>query len=407
MLFDKNLELAVISAAANDKGARGFLFSRLRPQDFFDTQCRRAWVTLAGGDTNAGKELAAGAAPPGDLGAAVTRLRALSELRLVEAVSRKALQALSNGASKHPEAFLKQFMQAAARVSIPSSVEILAPEDWIEKGIDEFEGRVQGSPVIDLGVPGITKAVLPEPGHLVIIAGETGKGKTALALNIAHHLGIERKMPTLYVNTEMGWHELAFRLFSLMTGVPVASLRQGNLDKDKRDELKKLLRTKKAGAALYITDALPWADIREVLAMAREAKVSKGLKVLVVDYIQRLEDKTRDMEGWQMLINASRQLKSIAQELDILVVMLAQLNDKKQLAGSSGMLRDADSAVYLEEAGEGEEGTHVITVEKARHAKRGVRIPVFIDGATLKISDVVDESASDPGSLPEEIEKLF
>lgn len=407
MLADKNLELAIISAAVNDKGARGFLFSRLRPQDFFDGQCRQAWISLAGGDINAGKELAGGVTPPSDLGAAVTRLKALTELRLVEAVSRKALQALSNGASKHPEAFLKQFMRAAARVSIPSSVEIMPPEEWIEKGIDEFENRLQGSPVIDLGMPGITRAILPEPGHLVIIAGETGKGKTALALNIAHHLGIERKMPTLYVNTEMGWHELAFRLFSLMTGVPVTSLRQGNLDKDKRDELKELLRTKKAGAALYITDALPWADIREVLAMAREAKVSRGLKVLIVDYIQRLEDKTRDMEGWQVLMSASRQLKSIAQELNILVIMLAQLNDKKQLAGSQGMLRDADAAIYLEEAEKENEGTHIITIEKARHAKRGVRIPVFIDGATLKISDVADENQESIGSLPEEIEKLF
>ncbi len=404
MLADRNLEFAIISAAVNNKSARGFLLSRLRPHDFYDNYCRQLWASLINGNVNNDQEIAKGIAPPKDLGAAVTRLKALNELRLVEAVSKKALQSLSNGASKHPEAFLKQFLRAVAKVSIPSSVEILGPEAWIEKGIEEFDSRTLDAPIVDLGVAGITQAILPEPGHLVIIAGETGKGKTALALNIAYHLGIEQQSPTLYINTEMGWHELAFRLFALMTNVPITELRQGNLNDKQKEDLKELLRSKKAGASLYITDALPWADIQEILAMAREAKVSYGLKVLILDYIQRVEDKTRDMEGWQMLINASRQLKSIAQELNVLVIMLAQLNDQKQLAGSSGMLRDADAALYLEEGGEEAESSHVITVKKARHAKSGIKIPVDIDGRTLKIATDINAAFND---LPADIDNLF
>lgn len=381
---DITLELEILAAAVQDKSARGFLLSRILPGDFSEVQHRRAWEELARGDTARAEKLAARSVPPADIPAAVSRLKALAELRKVEAISRTALRALSNGAVKRPEQFLEQFCRATARIGLPPSGTAMAPAEWMKKGLEEACRRGLSNPVIELGIRGLSGAVLPEPGHLLIIAGQTGKGKTALALNIAYSCGIERSMPTLYVNTEMGWHELAFRLFGLMSGVPVTKIRTGEMSPQEKEALEEAVGRFSGDAALSITDALPWADINEVAALAREAKLRQDLKILVVDYIQRLEDRARDLESWQSLILATRVLKSLAQELGVLVILLAQLNDRRQLAGSTGMLREADAAVYLEEAPEGSPASHVLYVEKARHARSNVKIPVDIDPNTLK-----------------------
>jgi len=357
---DITLELEILAAAVQDKSARGFLLSRILPSDFSEVQHRRAWEGLGRGDTALAEKLAARAVPPADIPSAVSRLKALAELRKVEAISRTALKALSNGALKRPEQFLEQFCRAAAKIGLPPSGAAMPPAEWMKKGLEEACRRGLSNPVIELGVRGLSGAVLPEPGHLLIIAGQTGKGKTALALNIAYSCGIERSIPTLYVNTEMGWHELAFRLFSLMSGVPVTKIRTGEMAPGEREVLEEAVERFIGEAALSVTDALPWADINEVAALAREAKLRRGLKILVVDYIQRLEDRARDLESWQSLILATRVLKSLAQELNILVILLAQLNDRRQLAGSTGMLREADAAVYLEEAPEGSPASHVL-----------------------------------------------
>lgn len=378
------LELEILAAAVQDRSARGFLLSRVLPGDFSEVQHRRAWEELAAGNTERAEKLAARSALPADIPAAVSRLKALAELRKVEAVSRTALKALSNGAVKKPEQFLEQFCRAAAKIGLPPSGAAMAPAEWMKKGLEEACRRGMSNPVMELGVRGLSSAVLPETGHLLIIAGQTGKGKTALALNIAYSCGVERSIPTLYVNTEMGWHELAFRLFSLMSGVPVTKIRTGEMSPEQREALEQSVERFMGEAALSITDALPWADINEVAALAREAKMRRGLKILVVDYIQRLEDRARDLESWQSLILATRVLKSLAQELNILVILLAQLNDRRQLAGSTGMLREADAAVYLEEAPDDSPVSHLLYVEKARHARSNVKIPVDIDPETLR-----------------------
>ncbi|MGI9951327.1 DnaB-like helicase C-terminal domain-containing protein [Moorellaceae bacterium AZ2] len=381
---DITLELEIISAAVQDRSARGFLLSRVSPGDFSELPHKKAWQEMATGNTVYAEKLASGHDPPADISTAVSRLKALAELRKVEALSRTALKALSNGAVKRPEHFLEQFCRAASRIGLPPSGAVMLPGDWIEKGLQEACRRGMSNPVIELGIRGLSRAVLPEPGHLLIVAGQTGKGKTALALNIAYSCGIERSMPTLYVNTEMGWHELAFRLFSLMSGIPVTRIRTGEMSEHDRKILEEDARKLADEAALSITDALPWADINEVAALAREAKMRQGLKILVVDYIQRLEDRARDLESWQSLILATRVLKSLAQELNILVILLAQLNDRRQLAGSTGMLREADAAVYVEEAPEGSPTSHMLFVEKARHARSHVKIPVNINPETLR-----------------------
>ena len=76
----------------------------------------------------------------------------------------------------------------------------------------------------------------------------------------------------------------------------------------------------------------------------RRSKERYGVEMAIVDYIGRMDTMNdRDAKEWQVLLNAARQLKTLAQELGIVVVMVAQLtSDGGRLAQGSYMKHEAD-----------------------------------------------------------------
>lgn len=393
------LERSLVASAIADRAVLGYLAGRIRAEDFEDLTCRNAWVMLAAGKRPSEKMVQQLAEAPQvtvrEAPEAVRRLKAATALRAVHQICTRAIKGLQNGAAKDPEKFVLEFSKAAARISLPTAADDLvkSPGEWLEGGFGEIESRCQeGKPRwFDLGLSDLSRALALEPGHLAILAAETGKGKTALALNIAARLGVDQGIPVLYVNTEMSWEELAFRLYAIMAGVNLFNLRAGQLSDLEMRRVERVRQSKQVGNALYITDALPWASAGDVSSLAREYAVTVGLKVLVVDYVQRLET-TGDDEQWLALLTAAKEFKSLAQELGILVLLIAQLNDRQQLAGSKGMLREADAAVLLEEVEPqervGKNITHRLRVIKSRHTAGGVTIDIILQPETLRVFEI-------------------
>lgn len=403
-----DIERTLVVSAIVDRAVLGYLAGRIRAEDFEDPTCRNAWAMLAAGKKPSGKIVEqlgeASQVTVQEAPEAVRKLKAAAALRAVRQICARAMKGLQNGAAKDPEKFVLEFSKAAARVSLPTAADDLvkSPGEWLEGGFKEIESRRQGGKPrwFDLGLSDLSRALALEPGHLAILAAETGKGKTALALNIAARLGVDQGIPVLYVNTEMSWEELAFRLYAIMAGVNLFNLRAGQSSDLEMRRIERARRSKQAGNALYITDALPWASAGDVSSLAREYAVTVGLKVLVVDYVQRLETTGED-EQWLALLTAAKEFKSLAQELGILVILVAQLNDRQQLAGSKGMLREADAAVLLEELEPqervGKNITHRLRVIKSRHTAGGVTIDVVLHPETLKVFGI-DRSADEFGA---------
>lgn len=381
-------ERYIINCCLTEKSLAGYVQGRLGAEHF--TRYRAAWQKLLSGDREqVGQAISDFPGPDFEkLVNATHFLKVCRSLDRVKALSQSALKGLSNGAWKNPEQFLTRFALAAQSLEIPSSVEesVFCAQEWLQKGYEKLkEASIQGPAHFNLGLSALSEAVLPERGHLVITAAETGKGKTALTLNIAANLGARQKIPTLYVNTEMAWWELAYRLYALLGAGDLTGLRLGKADLERVREVRDAFGDSK----LYITDALPWAEVNEILALAREYRARHGVEVLILDYIQRLESSSRDLEHWEVFLQAARQLKSLAQQAGMLVIMVAQLNDGKQLAGSRGMAREADTVLIMEEAKEPEAfETHVITVAKSRHTRTGTKIPVMLNGGTLAVEEI-------------------
>lgn len=395
----EELERCVLRAVVNNPQLFWSLSGMLRSRDFSVPRHRMAWEALRAGAAVPELDLDGPPVSAEEAREAARQVQVLSRLRDVRALSQEALRFLSDGAAADPERFLAEFVRRACLCAIPRPESVtLSAEEWMSRGLERIEARATGaSRRLDLGFAGLSEGLSPEPGHLIIVAGETGKGKTALALNLAVKLGVVQGVPVLYVNTEMSWEELAIRLYAILSGVSVSRLRKGEVTAQEMGELRRLRFELAPQAKLWITDSLPWADVSEVAALARQGAAVAGIKVLIVDWVQRLEQRDPRREPWQLMIDAAKMLKSLAQELSVLTIAVAQLTEDHRLALSRGMSREADGEVHLYQLDGQGEASHVLEVIKARHAPTGTRIPLIMNRATLEFFELGPEQVEEVG----------
>jgi len=194
------------------------------------------------------------------------------------------------------------------------------------------------------------------PGDLIVIAARPGMGKTSFALSILHHLSIVNGTSAVFFSIEMSGPQITMRLLSKESKIPLKKIRSGFLSESEIEKLRETA-SKIMNAPLHIIDT-PSLSILDLKVMARRFKKEKDIKIIVVDYLQLLR-LHRKVENRQVEVaEISRELKSLAKELGIPVVALAQLSrqtemraDKRpQLADlreSGSIEQDADLVLFI------------------------------------------------------------
>ena len=189
--------------------------------------------------------------------------------------------------------------------------------------------------------------------ELIILAARPSMGKTALALNIAEHVAIERKIGCLFVSLEMSRLELADRMLCCRARVNGQRLRNGTISTDDRRKIVEACAEMSQGS-LYIDDA-PSRSVTEIAAAARRLKRRSGLGLIVIDYLQLIEpDNSRDQRQEQVA-RMARRLKGLARELEVPVICLSQLNRQAEearpslshLRESGAIEQDADVVMFV------------------------------------------------------------
>lgn len=161
-------------------------------------------------------------------------------------------------------------------------------------------------------------------GNVYLLGARPGKGKSALALWWETNLAIKDGLPCVYLSQEMGKREVGQRAVSNVGRLSYKALRAGALEPDDWSKLSEASE-KLSRAPLTIDEqaGLSGSDIRI------KARYVKGVKVVVLDYIQLCKgagegDITRNAE----LEAISRSVKSLAKELQCAVIVLSALNRK-------------------------------------------------------------------------------
>src|SRR4030042_4045978 len=161
-------------------------------------------------------------------------------------------------------------------------------------------------------------------GDLIIVGGRPSMGKTAFALNIAQHVGLDMREPVAIFSLEMAKEQLAFRMLCAEAMVNSNSIRKGFIKKEDWHKLTGAA-SKLTGAPIFIDDS-SGITVLELRAKARRLKMEHGLSLVVVDYLQLMRGKGSFERREQEISDISRSLKALAKELSVPVIAVSQLN---------------------------------------------------------------------------------
>jgi replicative DNA helicase len=163
-------------------------------------------------------------------------------------------------------------------------------------------------------------------GNVIVIAARPSMGKTALAMNIAENVAIDKKLPVGVFSLEMSSEELVKRMLCSRAKVNLRSVRDGFLSERDFHPLTAAA-SQLMKAPLYIDDSAS-LTIHQVRARSRRMKQQFDIKLLVIDYLQLLRSPSRraDLNRQVEISDISGGIKALAKELQVPIIVLSQLN---------------------------------------------------------------------------------
>ncbi|MDO8583960.1 MAG: replicative DNA helicase [bacterium] len=223
-----------------------------------------------------------------------------------------------------------------------------------EKG--KLRGIASGYTELDNLLGGLQKS------DLIILAARPSCGKTSLALDMARHAAVKGRVPVGLFSLEMSKEQLVDRMICAEANVDLWRMRTGKLSTNGPDD--DFPRIGHAlgilsEAPIYIDDSAS-ANIMEIRTKARRLQMEHGLGMIVIDYLQLMESrsKSHSENRVQEIAEISRGLKGIARELNIPVLALSQLSRSVELQkpaiprlahlrDSGSIEQDADVVLFI------------------------------------------------------------
>lgn len=271
--------------------------------------------------------------------------------------------------------------------------------DWMDKG--DADGRVP-LPYIDFNeILGGLK-----PGQMVIVGARPAVGKSVVALDIARFAALKHKLAVYLASLEMDKHELSLRLIAAEGRVNLKRLQDRELHDDEWGKFAEVT-ARLADIQNLVIDDTPNVTIErlrsELRKMARRA--TGPAKLVVIDYLQLMRSSTGGRKGPENrqveVSELSRNLKLLAREFNVPVVVLSQLNrgveqraDKRpaisDLRESGSLEQDADIVVLLhrdDDPESGKQGELDLIIGKNRNGPTGT-VSVAFQGHYARAVDM-------------------
>jgi replicative DNA helicase len=182
---------------------------------------------------------------------------------------------------------------------------------------------------------------------MFVIAARPSMGKTALMMNIVEHVCLDCDHRALIFSAEMSKRQLTQRLLFSRAKYSTAQISRG-IQPNKGD-LQRIqasaIAIKSAKASLFIDDT-PNITINQIRAKARRMKRDRDIEFIAIDYLQLIRSTTKQAANSREreIAEISAGIKGLAKELDVPILILAQLNrgPENRTGKSKGVPRMAD-----------------------------------------------------------------
>lgn len=247
--------------------------------------------------------------------------------------------------------------------------------------LDELHKKAGGLRGVPTGFKDLDDALAGmQDSNLIILAARPGVGKTAFVLGIAQYVALGAAQPVGIFSLEMSREELVDRLLIAQADIDAWKLKTGRLDEEDFTKLSEAM-GELAEASLYIDDT-PALSVLAMRTKARRLMAEKGLRLIIIDYLQLVAPSKRHENRVQEVSEISMGLKNLARELKIPIIACSQLsraveqrgNRRPQLADlreSGSIEQDADVVMFLWK--ESDEDLSNVDLEIAKHRNGPLR----------------------------------
>ena len=209
--------------------------------------------------------------------------------------------------------------QSGSLERIETSLEkVINRIEEIHKNGGATRGLKTGFYQIDKATNGLQKS------DMIIIAARPGVGKTSLAMNIVTNAALDSKAKCAVFSLEMGREQLAQRMLFSVANVSMAKALRGDLNES--DWAKIWKAEKKLKEADIFIDDNAMNTPSQVLSKCRKLKREKGLDLIAIDYLGLMKSDEKTDNRQNEVASISRQLKILAKEINVPVLVLCQLN---------------------------------------------------------------------------------
>jgi len=195
-----------------------------------------------------------------------------------------------------------------------------------------------------------------QKSDFLIIAGRPASGKTGFLITVAKNAAMKHKKHVAMFSLEMSNEQLVQRMIAQETGINTQALRSGKINEDQWDLFTKAIEVL-GDAKIYLDDTPALTPI-QMRTKCRRLHLEHQIDLVLVDYIQLMSSESRTDNRVQEVSYISRNLKTLARELNVPVLAAAQLSraveqrsDKKpmlsDLRESGSLEQDADIVMFI------------------------------------------------------------
>lgn len=229
-------------------------------------------------------------------------------------------------------------------------------EDCFTEVLELSQGK-RKVPGLQIGFPKLDAMLLGlQPGSVLIVGARPSVGKSAFAFEVLLYM-MEQGIPVGLFSLEMRFEDFIRRAFANLGNLSMSNVRNGNLKPQEVARLQEAKDRLKAGP-LFVDD-MP-KTIPQMRAKARLWTEFKGVKCIIVDYLQLCKMGGKYAPRYEEMCNVSQNLKQMAMELGVAVIALSQFNRESEksdrptltsLKDCGQIEQDADAVILLHRLG--------------------------------------------------------
>lgn len=224
------------------------------------------------------------------------------------------------------------------------------------------------------------------PRTLHVIAGAAKAGKTTSSLQMVTNPAFEKNVPVALISMEMGAEELLDKYIAQRAGINISDLLDGKLNKGDHIKLSQII-TKSSKLPIYIADEA-CMTVTQFKARCRRLVSENKVEIIMVDYAQLMEASGDPKNREREVAEVSRTAKILAKELNVCIVLLAQLNDNGAVRESRTFYMDCDSFTKVHKDEENDDPfAYSLTITHNRHGAT-TAIPVKFVKAQARFEEM-------------------